>query len=244
MKDIIYVAAVQISSQKEDLFTIEKMSDLVRRHNYCELMVFPEFTLSNVTESKLRQLKRISSENNVCIVFGGIEKEEKAKYDTAFLIEKGNVHKYRKTHVHWTEDFSSGNKLMVFKTTLGPIGILICFDSAFVEAPRVLALKGAEIVVIIAAVPSFFDVKGEVSRIPAIAVSNQVFVVYVNKPIDEKCNGNSIIVSPKGHVLASAGSRESVITSVLRFEDLKEWRETEKIYSYRRPELYKEIAER
>lgn len=241
MKDLIKVAAVQIASKKDDATTIKKMAELVRRYNNCQLIVFPEFILSDVDDKELKRVKSISSKNKVCIVFGGIEKEGKKRYDTSFLVEKNKVHKYRKAHVHWSEKFASGNVLEVFETSLGKIGMLICFDSAFVETTRVLALKGAEIVTIVAASPIYFDVKQEVSRIPAIAVTNQVFVIYVNKPVKDKCNGHSTIVSPKGHVLASAGSNESIITSVLNYDDLKEWRREEKVYQYRRPGLYKEI---
>ncbi|NIT00542.1 MAG: hypothetical protein GTO09_00195, partial [Candidatus Latescibacteria bacterium] len=54
---------------------------------------------------------------------------------------------YVKTHVHWTENFVPGKRLKVFSTPVGKIGISICFDAAFPEVWRVLALRGARILV-------------------------------------------------------------------------------------------------
>jgi predicted amidohydrolase len=121
--------------------------------------------------------------------------------------------------------------------------MLVCYDSTFIETSRVLALKDAEIIVIIAAVPAEFDVKVSLIRIQANAAENQVFIIYVNKPIKEFCSGNSMLVNPKGRVIASAGSVETIITGLFDYHDLKEWREQEHIFPFRRPELYKPLIE-
>jgi predicted amidohydrolase len=74
-------------------------------------------------------------------------------YNSAVLIDrKGNlIGKYRKTHLPIQEveaGFTPGRELPVFDTEFGKIGMLICHDTAFPEPARVLALKGAELVLL------------------------------------------------------------------------------------------------
>src|SRR6202011_935727 len=78
-------------------------------------------------------------------------------YNSALLIgPEGLVGVYSKTHVAAfaidgmvsTEKawWSPGNELPVFETSLGRIGIEICYDNSFPEVSRTLTLKGAEII--------------------------------------------------------------------------------------------------
>lgn len=72
------------------------------------------------------------------------------------LIEpQGTRHVYRKTHSHPTtpggktnepEFLLPGQTLEPFATRLGIIGVMICYDGCLTEVPRVLALKGADII--------------------------------------------------------------------------------------------------
>ena len=80
-------------------------------------------------------------------------------YNMATYIDKNVTIVTSKTHVHWTEHFLPGRELKVFDSPFGKIGITICFDSAFSEVWRVLALKGADVVVNISAVPKEFPVE-------------------------------------------------------------------------------------
>jgi predicted amidohydrolase len=192
----------------------------------------------------LEEIHTFASRQRLSVVAGGIEKEGRRTYDTAFLFDYDKRHKYRKTHVHWTEKFTPGDELPVFDTSLGKIGMLVCYDSTFIETSRVLALAGAEIIVIVAAVPAYFDVKISLIRIQANAAENQVFIVYVNKPMAEMCSGNSMIVNPKGRIVSCAGSVDTVITGILARDDLQQWREQEHVFPYRRPELYGAIIEK
>ena len=61
---------------------------------------------------------------------------------------------YRKSHIPTGECyeekfyFTPGDTgFMVFKTAIGKLGVGICWDQWFPEVARVLALKGAEIIV-------------------------------------------------------------------------------------------------
>jgi predicted amidohydrolase len=244
MRKIINAACAQLASAKTAEKSVDKLLTTVQEQSDFDLIVFPEFYLSSIDKATLKRISQFVSELRVGVVFGAIEEEGGKRYDTAYFVDYDRVYKYRKTHVHWTESFEPGRSLDVFETSLGRVGMLVCYDSTFIETTRVLALKGAEIVVVVAAVPAVFDVKISLIRIQATAAENQVFIVYVNKPMSEMCSGNSMIVNPKGRVISSAGSVETVVTGVMNSRDLKEWREQEHIFPFRRPELYGALLEK
>ena len=238
MKKIVKVACAQAASEKTEKKSLEKLLSIIEENSDSDLIVFPEFYFKSISQKMLDKIMSLIDQTRIAVVFGAVEKEGQHSYDSAYLLEYDKIHRYRKTHVHWTEDFKPGDRLDVFGTSLGKLGLLVCYDSTFIETSRVLALAGAEIIVIIAAVPAYFDVKISLIRIQANAAENQVFIIYVNKPIKELCSGNSMIASPKGRVISSAGSVETIITGVLNYDDLKEWRQQERIFPFRRPELY------
>ena len=85
--------------------------------------------------------------------------------------------------------------LPVFTTDFGKIGILICWDSAFPEVSRILALKGAEILFC----PIWGDVRGTESwKITARSRAMDNGVYFVTSIFD----GHSLIVNPAGDILA------------------------------------------
>lgn len=97
------------------------------------------------------------------------------------------------------------------ETPLGGMGLLICYDVRFPEAARLLALQGAEIILVPAA---FNRVTGpphwELTLQPR-ALDNQVFVVGASPPRDDTASyvafGHSLVVDPWGEVVAR-GERE------------------------------------
>jgi predicted amidohydrolase len=134
-----------------------------------DLVVLPElFTcgyagpdLSPYAEStdgpSARKFAELSNELDVLIGFGFAESTGRNKvYNSWMLLEPGSKkHVYRKTHLHPTEPggktnepelFLPGKSLEIFPTRLGSIGVMICYDGCFVEVPRVLALKGADLI--------------------------------------------------------------------------------------------------
>jgi predicted amidohydrolase len=104
-----------------------------------------------------RTFAALSRELDVLIGFGFAETAGKTKvHNSWMLIEPDSKkHIYRKTHLHPTETggktnepelFLHGKSLEPFATRLGSIGVMICYDGCFVEVPRVLALKGADLI--------------------------------------------------------------------------------------------------
>lgn len=79
-------------------------------------------------------------------------------YNTLVLVgPEGYVGKYRKVHLPLTERimmYPGTGDYPVFETRFGKVGMMICFDKAYPEVARILALKGADILLCPTAWPS------------------------------------------------------------------------------------------
>lgn len=156
--------------------------------------------------------QRIAAERKMVMVVPFAEKEEGNIYNSAAVIDSfGKLAGiYRKSFLWGREKqvFTPGAKSYpVFETSLGKIGILICYDAEFPEPARLLALRGAEII----AVPSVWSLEAESRwdiQLPARALDNTVFVLGANTTGEGSC-GKSKLVAPDGKVLAET-SREGV----------------------------------
>jgi 5-aminopentanamidase len=167
---------------------------------------------------------------------------------TLFRADEGPEH-YAKTHIPYMgidRFVMSGDDLPVFDTEWGKIGILICFDLRFPEAARTLALKGAELIVLITNWPVGAEVSADHIAI-ARAAENRVFLAACNRVGEERgfrFIGRSKIVSVDGQVLAQAGDGEEVVVAELNLSEAREKRrvviprEYETDVFARKPELY------
>jgi predicted amidohydrolase len=168
-------------------------------------------------------------------------------YDSINLFNnQGNLLKtYRKTHL-WGPDegkiYSQGHchkeegeAFTVHKVNGFPIGLLNCYEAEFAELSRILALRGAKLVVI----PTAADVwtllsTGERTKmpypdvsqniIPVRALENVIFVAYCNRAGGEtRLNGqgetvlvgeylgNSVIAGPHGDILLQPRNEETLL---------------------------------
>lgn len=97
-------------------------------------------------------------------------------------------------------------------TSLGVIGVLICYDIEFPEPARILALKGAQILF----VPSVWSIPAQNRwniQLPARALDNTVFVAGINNVGEGAC-GQSKVLSPLGDVMAEASPTEEELLLV------------------------------
>jgi predicted amidohydrolase len=253
------ITVVQKLSKKTINGTLNMMMNLIKEYKNSDMIVFPEMIIESSkykTKARIKQLRikriesiykveeqltELSGKYKIDIIFGSMDKLFDMMFNTGILISNGKLRRYRKVHVHWTEKFERGKVFKVFNSSCGKIGILICFDAAFPEASRILALKGAKIIVILANTPNEFDKEYMRIRSRSIALDNQVYVVYCNKP-KPLFNGHSAIIGPRGNVIYEAGFEEKIFTKRINLEEIAIWRKEEKIYQNRIPELYKDIV--
>lgn len=237
---------------------LAKMERIIRDHRDADLIVFPELTVhghltSPMTKQEIlgmlaraptdyrERLHACAQAMETHVMFGEIGQVAGKLYNLAVFVSRESIDWYAKTHVHWTEEFDPGAELRVFDWSFGRLGTLVCFDSAFPEAARVLALQGATIIVTIAAVPTSFDMKFMHRRAGAIALNNQVFSVLANRA-GARFGGKSAVFDPGGDVVALAGDAEEVLSVRIDLSQVERWRLVEPLDRHRRPQLYQPLA--
>lgn len=255
----IKVAAVQFNIVSGDIDrNLEKV-----RHALAELaadgvklVTLPEMWATGFAYKELNQLAARSSEvvaeivtlsaQYGMVIIGSLpEPHEDKVYNCAYVIDNGEITgKYRKMHLFslMNEDryFDPGDSWLVAETSLGKIGVIICYDLRFPELSRRLALEGAKILVVPGEWPKPRQEHWR-TLLRARAIENQFFVISANCcGMVGKLDffGMSMIVDPKGEVLAEAGYEEGSIISVIDFEEMDAWRSQIPCFNDRKPELY------
>lgn len=178
-------------------------------------------------------------------------------YNSAVLVgPEGLVGHYRKAHLpllgvdRFTTPGDTG--FSVWETTIGRIGIEICYDLRFPEGMRVLALSGADIVALPTNWPDGSQNAPEfVTRTRAL--ENRVFVMACNRCGEESgfwFFGHSQITDPRGDVLAEAQAGEEICIADIDPAAAREKRIVLRPGEFeldtvgdRRPDLYGRICE-
>lgn len=116
-----------------------------------------------------------------------------------------------------------GDRAEVFHTALGDIGMIICYDGDFPELSRLLAVKGAEVIVRVSALQRSYDIWYITNA--ARAYDNHVYLVASNLiGPDARGNygfGHSMIVNPIAWRLAQARGTEEIIAARLDPDPLR-----------------------
>jgi len=173
------------------------------------------------------------------------ELEHGTIYNTAYLIDRGELlGKYRKLHLFSTmsEDrfLGAGNASLVADTSVGRLGIAICYDLRFPELFRKLALAGAEIICIPAEWPKPRQEHWR-TLLRARAIENQLFIVAANCcRIQGKLDffGMSQLISPLGNILAEADEEDTELVATFDFAEMETYRQQINILADRRDDIY------
>ena len=210
------------------------------------------------TVSRMREVAR---EHGVVLIVPWYEEAQPGVYyNTACVIERDGtvLGKYRKTHIphvgpcFWEKFYFKPGNLgyPVWDTSVGRIGLIICYDRHFPEVARELGLKGAELVFNPSAtVESLSKYLWELEQ-PAHAVANGFWIAASNRvgveaPLNNsKFYGSSYFCSPRGKIVAQASdSEDEVLVADLDLDEIREVRNTWQFFRDRRPETYGELAQ-
>lgn len=182
----------------------------------------------------LQRVGRLARELRVHLVVGFAERSKGKMYNSLVMFspEGNNIGHYSKTHNVTQEepDNTNGTEFPVFDTGLGRLGMLVCYDRQLPETSRILAIKGAGLIL----VPAFglgIQKMSEDVMMRTRAYENGVYVAHVHPK-------NTFIVDPKGNILAQQeGDNEGIVMAEIHLDE----RIGSGSIKRRRPEIYGEI---
>jgi predicted amidohydrolase len=265
-------AAVQLNSTEDVKCNATTADRLVREAaaSGAELVVLPEKWNVLGTDEQMNAAaesldgptiawaRSVAAELGIDLVAGSIvervEGHEKTMNTSVHVGPDGEVRAvYRKIHMFDVEVDGTvyresdaeqpGEEIVVSQLAGGAgLGMSVCYDVRFPELYRILALRGAEILVI----PSAFTLSTTRDHwetlLRARAIENQCFVVAPNQigtsPPGNRSGGRSLIVDPWGLPLAMAADSETAIVADLDLARLHDIRRTLPSLANRRPSAY------
>jgi predicted amidohydrolase len=265
-------AAVQLNSTEDKVRNIAAADRLTRAAaaGGADLVVLPEKfnllgrheqyragaeTLEGPTICWARETAR---ELGIDLVAGSIverrERHEKLGNTSVHVGPDGELRAvYRKIHMfdvtvagkEYRESASqeAGAEVVTSEANGVPLGLTVCYDLRFPELFRILAIRGARVLILPAA---FTKVTGAAHwdvLIRARAIENQAFVVAADQigahPPDNESFGGSQIVDPWGEVLARAPDEECFVAADLDLDRQDEVRRSLPSLANRVPSAYR-----
>ena len=204
--------------------------------------------------STAESLSDLCRDNDFYLVTGFAERAKDKIYNSALLIgPSGIVSCYRKLHLFNTEKeyFDPGDTpLQTVEIRGANVGVLICFDWAFPEVARTLALQGADLLCHPSNLVLTYCQKTMLTR----CLENSVFAVTANRTGTEirprgelVFSGQSQIVGPGGEVIVSSNSQNQELN--ICEIDINSARDksitaNNDLLGDRRPEYYTALVER
>ena len=262
----------QAAAQGTDLVILPELHS---SHYFCQTEDIANFDLAEKIPGETTQVfSQLAKKLGIVLVISLFEKRAAGIYhNTAVVLEKdGSIAgTYRKMHIpddpgyHEKFYFTPGDLgFNPINTSVGKLGILICWDQWYPEAARMMALAGAEIIIYPTAIgydPSD-DGQEQQRQLSAWmtvqqghAIANGLPIISVNRigfeagPSQTTPGidfwGSSFIAGPQGEILGQASAREEELLSV--DIDLKQSENIRQIWPFfrdRRIDQYQELLKR
>ena len=209
------------------------------------------FSYKNLNELALRtqgivdELLELSARHKMVIIGSMPEPNGDKVFNAVYVIDNGSLAGvYRKMHLFSLlgeeRAFSGGDSWLLAETSIGKVGVIICYDLRFPELSRRLAVEGAQVICVPAQWPKPRQEHWR-TLLRARAMENQLFIVACNAcGIIGKLDffGMSMIIDAKGEVLAEAGEREGEVVASLDMQAMTDWRAQIPCFNDRKPECY------
>ena len=251
---------LNISTAKEGIEQVVKKG--------AQIVILPEIFNAPYDTKKFREyseekngktwtfLSTMAKNNKIYLIGGSIPERENDKiYNTSFIFDSnGNqISRHRKMHLFdidikggqsfkESESLTPGNSICVFNTSFCSIGVCICFDMRFPELSRLMALKGAQIIIVPAAFNMTTGPPHWESMFKQRAIDNQCFTIGVAPARDEKASyisyANSIIVNPWGKIIYRANEKECYDVIDIDLSEINSIRQQLPLLSARRNDIY------
>lgn len=278
----VKIAATQMSSTHTYEGNIKKAEEIIKKASekganiillqelfendyFCQIEDYKNFNLAEEYENSqtLNHFQKLAKEYHVVLPISFFEKEGNNFYNSLCVIDADGTRLglYRKTHIPTGECyeekfyFTPGDTgFKVFKTMYGNIGIGICWDQWFPETARILALKGAELLLFPTAIGSEpilpKDSKDHWQHVmQGHAAANIMPVIASNRIGIEKVNNSSMSFFGSSFISDEYGNKveelnrdeEGIIIHEFDLDKIFEERVDWGVFRDRRPEMYEDI---
>lgn len=274
MKDQFKLALCQMKVIDDKDSNIKNALDMIKTaaENKSDLVILPEMfncpydneKFKEYAEEKkdsktLKAMKEAAKDSNIYVIAGSIpELNDNKLYNSSFIFNrKGEIiGSHRKIHLFdidipgkisfkESDTLSAGNQITLIDTELCKIGVAICYDIRFPELLRLMALEGAELIVI----PGAFNMTTGPAHwetlIRCRAIDNQLYMVAASPARNEELSyvayGNSMVADPWGEILVRASAKEEIIYGNIKLSKIKEVRDELPVLKGRREDIYELI---
>ena len=250
------------------------LSELHNSRYFCQNEDVKYFSLAETIPGPSTNIfGKIAKELSIVLVISLFENRAPGLYhNTAVVLEKnGEIQGiYRKMHI--PDDpgfyekfyFTPGDTgFYPIKTSVGNLGVLVCWDQWYPEAARLMTLAGADMLIYPTAIgwdknDSLEEKKRQLDAWITIqrshAIANGIPVISVNRVGEEEDEskhtsgiifwGNSIVVGAQGELLYTASSKEEIHVIDINTERTTEVRNIWPFLRDRRIDAYNDILKR
>jgi len=225
------IAIMQMNSKLGDVDTnLVKINQAAGKAttNKARLLICPELAITGYGASDnlhkkaltaddegMKQLSKISRENNIALVIGYSEKTANGYANSSVFIADGKIKanynkcqlwgNYERRYFH-----ASAPSAVIAEYEGLRIGMLICYDVEFPERVRALAKLGVDLIAVPTATPEGAAASFIAEKMIAVrSFENQTFIAYVNHHGNDgrfSYAGCSCITAPDGGLLAQAAA--------------------------------------
>ncbi|PMP92665.1 MAG: hypothetical protein C0171_00215 [Caldisphaera sp.] len=255
---------VSSKNKEENILKIEKFSKKAKNKG-ADMVVFPEvfmiyFSSEDSLEKRskeaesldgnfVKSILKISKEYNLSITVGMYESIENSlkTYNTIITTDdNGNIiNIYRKTHLYDAFNFKesdffkeSKNPYRVFDFNGFKIGVMVCYEIRFPEIARILALNGADVILVPSAWFKGYNKEEHwLTMIKARALENTVYIATLNQ-IGNVFTGITSFVDPLGIIMHRMNEEEGIIFGEVDKERINEARKILPLLTQRKTDLY------
>ena len=247
------------------------LQELHQTQYFCQSEDINFFQLADDFQNDIKYWSKVAKKNKVVLVTSLFEKRAKGLYhNTAFVFEKDGTiaGKYRKMHIPddpgFYEKFYFTQGDLGFKpiqTSIGKLGVMICWDQWFPEGARLMALNGADILIYPTAI-GWFDQDSEdekkiqlnswqqvqighsiASSIPVITVNRVGFEKDSSSVLDGiRFWGNSFVCNAQGKILVNGSEKEEILYANIDLQKTESIRQIWPFLRDRRVDSYKDLT--
>jgi len=244
------------------------LPELFRSLYFCQKQDYKCFELAEKIPGPTTQLlSTAAKKHKITLVSSLFEKRAGGLYHNTAVVFGPNgkiLGTYRKMHIPDDPGFNEkfyftpgDTGFQPIDTPVGRLGVLVCWDQWYPEAARLMALRGAQILIYPTAIGWACGEKKQVCDTQrsawqtiqrSHAIANGLFVLSINRTGREKNLdfwGTSFIANPMGHVIAEASTdRSQVIQASLRLSETTTTRQHWPFLRDRRIDAYAGLDQR